>query len=57
MKAGPPLSFNCGAGWTSWPYAPDSDTVHLCQAHWCSSQSGMFNTMALQNGGYCGCMH
>ena len=33
------------------PYPPDSDTVHLRQDHWCSSQSRAINTVATQNGG------
>ena len=36
-----------------FPYAPSSDTVHLNQDNWCSSQSSASNTEALQNGGLC----
>ena len=37
-----------------FPYPPSSDTVHLHQDHWCSSQSSAFNTKAVQNGRRCG---
>jgi hypothetical protein len=36
------------------PYPQDSDTVHLRQDHWCSSQSRAVNTVAMQNGGTLG---
>ena len=46
-------SVKCGDGYSILPYPPDSDTVQHHQDHRSSSQPLAFNTVAVQNGGFC----